>query len=45
MLEALLKCQVSKFDQPDDGDPHNVIKNNLPLVTNADGELNEGGKK
>jgi hypothetical protein len=45
-LKALLKCQASKFDQPDYGDRHNVItNNNLPLVTNADGELNDGGKK
>jgi hypothetical protein len=27
MLRALLKCQASKFDQPDEGDRHNVIKN------------------
>jgi hypothetical protein len=45
MLEALLKCQASKFDQPDDGVHHNVIKNNQPLVTNADRELSEGSKK
>jgi len=42
MLRALLKCQASKFDQPDDGDRHNVIENNLPLVTNTERELNEG---
>jgi len=42
MLSALLKCQATKFDQPDDGDRLNVIKNNLPLVTNAERELNDG---
>jgi len=41
MLRSLFKCQASKFDQPDDGDRH-IIKNNLPLVTNAERELNEG---
>jgi hypothetical protein len=34
-----------QFDQPDGGDRHNVIKNNLPLVTKAERELNEGSKK